>query len=117
MFEVIKQHHIDTFDSDAQYQSGQLAVESFDATDILAHKDSNSKPTPQTPETSTSLTLPRPYQIGSSTTYASNAISGTTQGSRILKDVLSTHQHGLVPNVRLHGVPRYPNLTVRILFR
>lgn len=87
LFEVIKRHHIDTFDSDAQYQTGQLAVESFDATDILAHKGFQFKANPANTGDIYFATLPRPYQIGNSTTYSSNSIAGTTQGSRILKDV------------------------------
>lgn len=87
LFEIIKRHHIDTFDSDTQYQSGQLKVEAFDATDVLAHRGFLFKAGMSNPGEIYVSNLPKPYQIGASSVYASNAIAGTTTGSRILKDV------------------------------
>jgi len=87
LFELIKRHHVDTFDSDTTYSSGQKKVENFDATDILAHKGFQFKAHAANAGDLHFSTLPRPNEIGSSTTYQSNAIVGSTQGSRILKDV------------------------------
>ena len=87
LFELIKKHHVDTFDSDTAYDSGQKQVEDFDATDIIANKGftlrANSANTGDIYITNSS----KPYVIGASTTYGGNSISGTVTGSRILKDV------------------------------
>lgn len=87
LFELIKRHHIDTFDSDAQYQTSTLQVETFDATDVLAHRGFLFKAGMSNPGEIYVSNLAKPYVIGASSVYASNAIVGTVTGSRILKDV------------------------------
>ena len=87
LFELIKRHHIDTFDSDVQYQNTTLSVEAFDATDVLAHRGFLFKAGMSNPGEIYVSNLAKPYVIGASSVYGGNAISGSTTGSRILKDV------------------------------
>ena len=87
LFELIKKHHVDTFDSDTAYASGQKQVEGFDATDIVAHKGFTLRANGGNTGDIYITNSAKPYIIGASTTYQSNSIAGTVTGSRILKDV------------------------------
>ena len=88
LFELIKRHHIDTFDSDTQYQTSTLQVETFDATDVLAHRGFLFKAGMSNPGEIYVSNLAKPYVIGASSLYVDSAIGGGgTTGSRILKDV------------------------------
>lgn len=87
LFELVKKHHVDTFDSDTTYNAGGFKVEAFDASDIVAYRGFQFKAGMGNAGEIYVSNTPKPYQIGASTTYQSNTLSGTTQGSRILKDV------------------------------
>ena len=88
LFEIIKRHHIDTFDADTAYTSGQKKVEAFDASDILAHKGFQFKANAANGGDTYTSRLFVPYEIGSSTTYGGNLNIGyNTSGPRILKNV------------------------------
>lgn len=87
LFEVIKRHHIDTFDADTTYDSGEKVVEEFDASDILAHKGFQFKANAANGGDIHFATNSRPYEIATSSNYGGNSISGNTQGPRILKNV------------------------------
>lgn len=112
LFELIKRHHVDTFDSDTTYDTGQKKVENFDATDILAHKGFQFKAHAANAGDLYFATMPKPYEIASSTTYQSNSIVGTTQGTRILKDVsapTSTSSYLTWGSTAYPGIPISPS--------
>jgi hypothetical protein len=112
LFEIIKRHHVDTFDSDSTYDTGQKEVEAFDATDILAHKGFQFKANAANAGDLHFATSPKPYEIGSSTTYQGNTIVGTTQGTRILKDVTaptSTASYLAWGSTAYPGIPISPS--------
>ena len=67
LFEIIKRHHIDTFDADTNTHQDKK-VEAFDASDILAHKGFQFKANAANGGHSLA-TLPKPYEIGSSTIH------------------------------------------------
>jgi hypothetical protein len=87
LFELIKKHHIDTFDSDTTYDSGGFTVEDFDASDIVSKRGFMLKAGMSNAGEVYVSNVPKPYVVGSSTVYQTNSLVGTTQGSRILKDV------------------------------
>lgn len=90
LFELIKRHHVDTFDADPQYNTAPgpgIQVEAFDATDVLAHRGFLFKAGMGNSGQIYVSNLAQPYVIGASSAYAGNALTGPTTGSRILKDV------------------------------
>lgn len=109
LFEIIKRHHIDTFDADTTYASGQKEVEAFDASDILAHKGFQFKAHTSNTGDVYFATLPKPYEIGNSTTYSSNSIAGTTQGPRILKNVSAPTN---TASYLTYGATAYPGIPI-----
>ena len=87
MFELIKRHHVDTFDSDTTYDTGQKKVEEYEATDIHAHKGIQFKPHAPNAGDLYNATKPKPNEIASSTTYQSNSL--LNHQKPYLKDVRS----------------------------
>ncbi len=85
LFELIKRHHIDTFDSD---ESLTTPPETFDATDVKAHRGFLLKANLANPGDIYVMNKPTAQSAiqGASTDYLGNTIVGGTQGSRVLID-------------------------------
>ncbi len=88
LFELIKRHHVDTYDSDENLTT---PPETFDATDITAHRGFLLKANLANPGDLYIMNKPTAQSaiIGSSTDYLGQSIVGGTQGSRVLIDQAS----------------------------